>query len=424
MQRGINFLFKKDTNIYAASGSDIFVSTDLGDSWDTFRSVVNYGKVNSMKSVGNTLFVGTNSTSSLPTYEDCVYFSTNLGETWQRTGILEDYNIDIYSINDKIYTLNSGWSNLVSNDTGKTWNEFYPGFEYDVISQDRLKLSGSGSLLYSSYGDRGIMFSSDEGKSWSEKNNGLPIPQPSTKDIKATEDFVFLAFWNEIYMSDKNEENWINISNNLPENVTGISQIEYYNNKLYILTSVGLYKTEDMGNSWKFLSEDLNLNAFKDQKSLYIFDSTLAIVLKAYTPGIYISSDEGITWTDKSGIISECAYSNINISVIGEYIFAGSDTRSYGYDCMGIFKANKNDIITGIEENYLPDENLIAIFPNPAGEYLEIRNKSKTDKIEIYSFIGLKILETDFKKRINVSSLAKGVYLLRIGDQIKKFVKL
>ncbi len=65
-------------------------------------------------------------------------------------------------------------------------------------------------------------------------------------------------------------------------------------------------------------------------------------------------------------------------------------------------------------------------FPNPVSDYLTINTNQEIGKIEIFSTLGLKVLETEWKEKIDVRNLPKGIYFLMIisGNftETKKFV--
>jgi len=67
----------------------------------------------------------------------------------------------------------------------------------------------------------------------------------------------------------------------------------------------------------------------------------------------------------------------------------------------------------------------ILIYPNPVKDYLIIQQNDtgKKDKIEIISIDGKKVLESEYKERIDVSNLQSGSYYLRIKNSSIKFIK-
>ena len=68
----------------------------------------------------------------------------------------------------------------------------------------------------------------------------------------------------------------------------------------------------------------------------------------------------------------------------------------------------------------------IDIFPNPVSDFLMIRSldESQFQSISIFNTFGQKLYEGDLKEQIDVSSLTPGVYFIRIGDKVEKFVKM
>ncbi|MFW5700573.1 MAG: T9SS type A sorting domain-containing protein [Cyclobacteriaceae bacterium] len=72
-----------------------------------------------------------------------------------------------------------------------------------------------------------------------------------------------------------------------------------------------------------------------------------------------------------------------------------------------------------VEENYKAD---IVLSPNPAGDFIEIANLKEYTRVELYSSMGAKILETH-DTRINISHLAAGIYFLKAGGKAYKFIK-
>jgi len=66
----------------------------------------------------------------------------------------------------------------------------------------------------------------------------------------------------------------------------------------------------------------------------------------------------------------------------------------------------------------------ILISPNPANDYLTLSSNQNNAKIEIFSTLGIKVLESEYKEKIDVSGLAPGVYFVRIGGKVSKFIKI
>jgi len=68
------------------------------------------------------------------------------------------------------------------------------------------------------------------------------------------------------------------------------------------------------------------------------------------------------------------------------------------------------------------------IYPNPAGNYINISNiiSNKNIQVNIINITGKAIISTCINKNkstINISNLKKGIYLIRIEEQVFKFIK-
>ena len=75
------------------------------------------------------------------------------------------------------------------------------------------------------------------------------------------------------------------------------------------------------------------------------------------------------------------------------------------------------------------------IFPNPASDYIEItvgtRHAFSLQNVEIYNVFGEDVISTPFNSpasggqlRVNVSKLPAGLYFVKVGDKVLKFVKI
>lgn len=85
---------------------------------------------------------------------------------------------------------------------------------------------------------------------------------------------------------------------------------------------------------------------------------------------------------------------------------------------------NCTSLSINITENI--NDNLF-IFPNPTSEYLNIidNNKSEIKQIILYNIFGNQILESYETKKVDVSNLRNGIYLVKIiGENSEKTIKL
>ena len=74
--------------------------------------------------------------------------------------------------------------------------------------------------------------------------------------------------------------------------------------------------------------------------------------------------------------------------------------------------------ITAIED-VIPE---LVVFPNPASNFIEIRNAEGIYPIKIYNASGQLIIETT-TRRIDISLLSSGLYFLKTDKEKVKFIK-
>ena len=71
-------------------------------------------------------------------------------------------------------------------------------------------------------------------------------------------------------------------------------------------------------------------------------------------------------------------------------------------------------------------KNAFTLYPNPAEAKLNVTKTEGTANYEVYSILGSKVLSGTIdtaNTTINVANLDKGVYLVKIGNAVQKFIK-
>ena len=81
-------------------------------------------------------------------------------------------------------------------------------------------------------------------------------------------------------------------------------------------------------------------------------------------------------------------------------------------------------------------DDMISVYPNPANDFITIQFSNKglkpfvtSDKVVIFDMLGVEIMSVGTgldlsTQRIDVSKLNPGMYFIRIGDKMQKFVKM
>ncbi len=68
------------------------------------------------------------------------------------------------------------------------------------------------------------------------------------------------------------------------------------------------------------------------------------------------------------------------------------------------------------------DEAMLYIYPNPVVETLRIDGAAAGSTLVVYDLQGRTLLQTT-ENQLNVSALAEGTYLLKVNNQVVKFIK-
>jgi hypothetical protein len=105
------------------------------------------------------------------------------------------------------------------------------------------------------------------------------------------------------------------------------------------------------------------------------------------------------------------------------YFYSYSDTTINKYRiCSGVLDKEEKDI-----------NNFVSLSPNPATDYIEISIPVGEGGVRIFDLLGMEITtpnltptlsEGEGVVRLDVSGLSPGVYFVRVGNSVRKFVKI
>lgn len=427
LQQGVEEFFVDNENIYAISGSELYVSSDDGSTWIALRKVNNYGAVYTLAVNGNTIFAGASPIKKMSTYPDGIYSSIDFGNTWEPRGLFNRDVHAIYTYDSNIYAItNSG--NFLSTNLGNTWLEKYIGFP---DSTEVWSVAFYSNGIVAACGSEGIKFSSDAGILWTVRNNGLPIPNQRAISLKFQDNTLYAGLDSSFYISTDFGETWHEKNKGLPSSDLMIWQIETNGNNLYFVSKSGIYYSSDYGENWSIISNKLpnwDYDNYKDNYNCKIFivnDNIFAIV-NSSNGGVFLSTDNGNTWIPKNNGISNFDFAMSSISILGDYIYVGTNSGRYGERGDGIFKARISYLITNINDDLKVKQNAIDIAPNPINEKSEIiinleKHSSITTSlinnsgIEVSKMIHNKEFEPgEYKFDFDTSNLSSGIYYLTL----------
>jgi hypothetical protein len=121
-----------------------------------------------------------------------------------------------------------------------------------------------------------------------------------------------------------------------------------------------------------------------------------------------------------------------SLSSIQKISFSGSDIvinyTSGNADQIALNQINKIifGTISGLNNMYL-SQNDITVFPNPATDFISLKNVTTNQKLIIYSVSGLEIMTHKINvldEKIDINQLKQGIYIIRVDNRAIKFTKL
>ena len=416
----------KDELVIVGTYGTVYTTTDNGINWQ--KGGINSAKVNGIQILNSRIYAATDF-GLLISDDDAITWK------WQKTGWADRVNETILIVNDDIYLAQLTGTLYHSSDSGDTWRN--PELSTNTI---RSIVEINGEVLAGSM-DSGIFASTDNGYTWTVRNNGLEslyITQLLTYNNKV------YACTNDgmIHISTDNGFTWqkkgdvdsgkrINSIVSLHDNMfvgvegggiwgsydEGLNWIKIQDSSYKSLTHIitdgenlygfgkdngfYIYKSEDYGLNWTKISSDLTKIS---TTSFYIHEGVM--YMGGFESGFYVSYDEGESWKLRDKGI-EGYYIGL-IKSIGGYLFANSSVSNdngntwfsrseglrSGVQCLvevgdyvfagtyyGVYRTLFKDLeITSVNENSVND--IISVFPNPATEFIEISSHTINRRVD------------------------------------------
>ncbi|GEM_PF-4008841 len=218
---------------------------------------------------------------------------------------------------------------------------------------------------------------------------------------------------------------WLNRDSNIPKERFSVIGIDNEGRVIGYSKankgSEGIYMSDDSGLQFK------KIRTQKEDEEIYVIETYKNAILIGTNKGMEVSIDEGKTWEDIK--LPEIPVSDKSIYSISINKKTGEVYSIYGrnYIVKGILP------FTSVEDNTV----LQQITPNPAGDYIEIAvvgNRTLKNAVKVYDVLGTVVLSSPACSagtpsegghiRLDVSGLAAGVYFVRVGGKMYKFVKL
>ena len=435
----------KNTRIlYAADwGVDgIYKTTDGGQSW----AEINKGLANTDvvaiavgRSPEEVIYAGAN-------FVGC-FRTTDKGENWQ---LIHQEGFRVLTIHPETSTTVFGGGSYTegslykSEDMGDHWEILYTPPVWKKI-EDFVINPLNPEIIYAGYGsyelDSGLVKSTDGGKTWQEKAQGMNCGMGHAVVIcihpTGTDTLFAAAAKSFLYRSNDAGEKWEEVEhNNFLENVY-IKDMVFNPSNPQILYLVGIdesqnpsgdgiiFRSGDGGKTWQNVTN--NIPSFLLHFSSVTVSNQQEIFVGTYGKGVYKSTNGGQYWTEfNEGFLND----RIRTLTISEE----QETELYaGLAGAGVFYRS---LPTGTPEKVInkPTTNLLRIYPNPfhttATIYYSCSSLTKVS-LKVYDSSGrlIKVLVDDLKNPGNYTvdlfskKMANGIYFAEMiigNDRVTK----
>lgn len=241
--------------VLSTAKGGVYISKDYGNSWIPINSGLVNLEINalSIKPNGNIIICN----------NDGVFETANNNIKWIKLYSGKTKNIFPYSNNELFIITDKGL--FYSNDDGKNWTEKNNGFN-TLNLNDILYLSGN-SLLCSTE-KSGIYKTDDKGFFWKSSNYGILNLWATKIEINSKGDVFVGSLGCGIFRTTDNGNSWETINNGLRDfNINDI--VIGIDDEIFIATSNGVYRSSNNGNLWQKV--ELYLDNFDENiKSIHI----------------------------------------------------------------------------------------------------------------------------------------------------------
>jgi photosystem II stability/assembly factor-like uncharacterized protein len=341
-----------------------------------------------------------------------VYKTSDTGNPWINIGLQNRLVFDVITSGQFILAATEGTGPGVfrTSDNGLTW------LDASGISDKSVRaFAKNSSFLFASTWGGGVFRSSDDGASW----QSVGLTNEGFKSIYAAGEEIFAGGY-KIYSSIDNGSSWIERQLPYP---AGDTWNFYYQNNILYACDMGLYESNDLGNTWH-LRYGVTFDSLGNATDSKIFKDILsyqnALIASVAFNSIMISYDGGTTWNSfNDGLINGWTFSGL---VIKEpYIWALRDFFSNAY-------LRPLSEITSLQNEFsnVPSEYLLCQnYPNPFNPSTKISWQSSAagwQTLKVYDVLGNEVAtlvdeykpDGNYEVEFDAGELSSGIYFYKL----------
>jgi photosystem II stability/assembly factor-like uncharacterized protein len=249
----INSILSVGNNIVATGNKGLLISSDGGSIWSEKNNEI-FKRSNGLYFVNGISCLVNKGNNIYAAYFGKIYLTTDLGDSWNLIENGKNGSTRYLAISGDTIVGGQGDAGggvIVSTDLGKTWVKKYQ----DETNQVAIK----GNSIFASSEDNGLLLSTDLGNTWTKKHDYNYIKFISLLDKKEGYDIFFGCSYN-LFFSSNYGSTWSSPENSKFQEVFSFTS---KGNKLFlgcesVLNSSGLinlFFSSDYGKSWNDMSD-------------------------------------------------------------------------------------------------------------------------------------------------------------------------
>lgn len=323
-------------NLAVLRNEGLYISTDSGEEWNrTEQGSVNSNICMDVSNSG-TVYLGKSSGG--------LWWTTNSGQSWSFNPISIAPHSGLWASVVIVKVSPQGLiliNNHISLNGGNNFNTFtYNGTS--LLSRD-YAFNTAGNIISAT--QNGIFLSADNTSSWTNINGNLPSLNVSGL-LADGENLIAALPGSGIFKTTNNGVSWIEINNG----ITDLNFSKIYKdvqNNYFAGTSEGrVFKSTDQGNSWTQIFESYSVNRIN---SIYSGGSSVFLISSL---GIYYSDNNGISWVEKNNNLTVPVFNSITSLDMNSIMTASGSGIHYTSD-NGLSWVRRNGNLPTVFSNIL-----------------------------------------------------------------------
>ncbi len=203
--------------------------------------------------------------------------------------------------NNNVYAATEEDGVFKTTNDGLTWIPINNGLTFPYVND--VKIDANGYIFAATTGG-GVYFSDDGGTNWTPKNTGLPdisglyaasaLEKDGLGNLYASVVVTIMPSETAaVFKSTNNGESWFPTDTTINGPLVESAMCVTLNNKLFVGTTHGIFRTDDFGASWVDMTNKISAMQFNNS---FVMDASGNVYIASDGNGIYKTTDGGSTW--------------------------------------------------------------------------------------------------------------------------------